>query len=147
MAKMPKLKVKKLHSQAIIPDYQTDGASGFDLCALEDGVIEVGKWALVPTGLAFEVKSGYEVQVRSRSGLALNYGITVLNSPGTVDSDYRGEIKVILINLGQQDYQVKKGERIAQGVVCKVKRAIIEEHKKLSKTKRAKGGFGSTGKH
>lgn len=142
-----KLKVKKLHSNAIIPEYQTEGASGFDLCALEDSSIQAGKWALVPTGLAFEIKEGYEVQVRPRSGLALKHGLTVLNTPGTVDSDYRGEIKIILINLGSEDYFIKQGERIAQAVVCKVKRVVITENHKLSKTKRSSGGFGSTGKH
>ena len=140
------LKIKKLNNDALIPEYQSKGAAGFDLCAIEDLTLTQGKFALIPTGLAFSIKKGYEIQVRPRSGLALKHGITVLNTPGTVDSDYRGEIKVILINLGNEDFVIKKGERIAQAVLCKVKQAKIKIVKKLDKTARGKSGFGSTGK-
>lgn len=143
---MPILKIKKLNPNAKIPQYQSSGAAGFDLCAVKESVIPAGKWALIPTGLAFSIKKHYEIQVRPRSGLALNYGITILNTPGTIDSDYRGEIKVIVINLGEEDFTIKVGDRIAQAVLCKVKQAKFKEVKKLDETKRSQGGFGSTGK-
>ena len=105
---MATLKIKKLTPEAILPKYQTSGSAGFDLCAIQSTTIPAGKWALVPTGLAFSFKEGYEVQVRPRSGLALQYGITLLNTPGTIDSDYRGEIKVIMMNLGEEDFIINK---------------------------------------
>lgn len=144
---MAKIKIKKLDKNAIMPQYKSKGASGFDLCAIESCVIPSGKFALVRTGLAFSIKNGYEVQVRPRSGLALNHGISVLNTPGTVDSDYRGEIKVILINFGESDFEIKIGERIAQAVLCKVKQAKLIEVEKLDSTERGDGGFGSTGRN
>lgn len=132
------------------PKFANEGDSGFDLRAnvVEDVVLEPLKRALVPTGLFFQLDKGYEIQVRPRSGLALKNGISVLNTPGTVDSHYRGEIKVILINLGDEPFTIKKGDRIAQGVVCPV---FGEGYVKLTKvdavdlTSRGSGGFGSTG--
>ena len=141
-----KLKIKKLNEEAIIPAYQSEEAAGFDLHSIEDYVLKTGERKLINTGLAFETEPGYEVQIRPRSGLAFKHGITVLNSPGTIDSDYRGEIKVLLINLGSEDFEIKKGERIAQAVVAPAIQAEIVEVDELNDTKRGKGGFGSTGK-
>ncbi|HWK40273.1 MAG TPA: dUTP diphosphatase [Hyphomicrobium sp.] len=133
-----------------LPSYQTDGAAGLDLlAALEAGnplVLAPGARALVPTGLTIELPKGYEAQVRPRSGLALNYGVTVLNSPGTIDSDYRGEVCVVLANLGQATFEIRRGERIAQLVVAPVTQAALVEVINVSGTARGKGGFGSTGK-
>lgn len=111
----------------------------------EDIVIEPGDRALVPTGLKLEIPDGYEVQVRPRSGLAWKHGVTVLNAPGTIDSDYRGEVKVILVNLGTEPYVVRRGARIAQMVVAKVERARFEERERVSESERGSGGFGHTG--
>ena len=132
---------------AIIPEYKTKGAAGADLCALLDNplTIPAGRSALVPTGLFFEIPEGYEVQVRPRSGLAAKNGVTVLNSPGTIDSDYRGEIKVILINLGAADFTINSGDRIAQMVIAPVTQAVFTITESLSETERGTGGFGSTG--
>jgi len=140
------LKIKKLTSEAIIPAYQTKEAAGFDLHSIEETVINPGERKLIGTGLAFEIEFGYEVQIRPRSGLAYKHGITVLNSPGTIDSDYRGEIKVLLINHGNEPFEIKKGERIAQAVIAPVVQAKIVEVEELSDTQRGAGGFGSTGK-
>jgi dUTP pyrophosphatase len=131
------------------PDYATNGASGFDLRANLDTPMKigVGKRAMVPTGLYFEIPDNFEIQVRPRSGLAAKNGITVLNTPGTVDADYRGEVKVILINLGDEDFVIQHGDRIAQMVFNKVEQAIFEEVNDLSDTDRGQGGFGSTGKN
>ena len=133
---------------ALIPEYKTSGAAGADLCALLDAplTIPAGRSAMVPTGLFFEIPEGYEVQVRPRSGLAAKNGITVLNTPGTIDSDYRGEIKVILINLGGEDFIVNNGDRIAQIVAAPVTTGIFELVDSLDETERGSGGFGSTGK-
>lgn len=132
---------------AVIPEYKTKGAAGADLCALLDAplTIPAGKFAMVPTGLFFEIPEGYEVQVRPRSGLAAKNGITVLNTPGTIDSDYRGEIKVILINLGSSDFTINSGDRIAQMVIAPVIQASFSIVENLSQTERGSGGFGSTG--
>ena len=140
------LKIKKLNPKAIIPAYQTEEAAGFDLHSIEDIVLKPNERKLISTGLAFEIEVGYEVQIRPRSGLAFKEGITVLNSPGTVDSDYRGEIKVLLINLGDKEFEIKRGDRIAQAVVAPIIQAKIVEVDKLSITKRGEKGFGSTGK-
>jgi dUTP pyrophosphatase len=140
------LKIKKLNPKAIIPAYQTEEAAGFDLHSIEDVVIKPNERKLISTGLAFEIEVGYEVQIRPRSGLAFKEGITVLNSPGTIDSDYRGEIKVLLINLGDRDFKIKRGDRIAQAVVAPIIQAKIVEVDNLSTTKRGEKGFGSTGK-
>jgi len=141
-----KLKIKKLDSNAIIPAYQTELSAGFDLHSIEDYVIKPMERKLIKTGLAFEIEEGYEIQIRPRSGLAFKHGITVLNSPGTIDADYRGEIMVLLINLGEREFEIKKGDRIAQAVVSPVIQAEFIEVEKLSDTKRGRGGFGSTGK-
>lgn len=134
-------------SGAILPSYQTVGAAGADLCAYlpEPVVLAPGQRAMVPTGLSFAIPSGYEIQVRPRSGLAAKNGITVLNSPGTIDSDYRGEVKVILINLGTENFTISHGDRIAQMVVAPVVQAQFQVVESLSATERGQGGFGSTG--
>lgn len=139
------IKIKKLNENAIIPQYQSAQSAGFDLHALESSVLKTGKSALVSTGLAFEIEEGYEVQVRPRSGLALKNGISVLNTPGTIDSDYRGEIKIILMNFSSEDFIINAGDRIAQAVVSKVYQAEFEIVELLSDTKRGSGGFGSSG--
>lgn len=130
-----------------LPAYETPGAAGMDLLAAveEDIVIEPGKRFAVPTGLGIALPEGFEAQVRPRSGLALKQGITVANAPGTVDSDYRGEVKVILINLGQDPVTITRGMRIAQMVIAPVTRGVWKEVKALSETSRGAGGFGSTG--
>ncbi len=140
------LKIRKLNNEAVIPAYQTKEAAGFDLHSIEDVIINPGERKLIGTGLAFEIEFGYEVQIRPRSGLAYKHGITVLNTPGTIDSDYRGEIKVLLINHGSEPFEIKKGERIAQAVIAPVIQAEIVEVEELSDTERGSGGFGSTGK-
>lgn len=139
------VKLKKLHPEAKIPSYQSKGAAGFDFCSIEKKMIKAGEWELVKTGLAFEIAEGYELQVRPRSGLALKNGISVLNSPGTVDSDYRGEICVILINHSKVDFNIEVGDRIAQGVIAKVEQVGFELVENLSDTQRGEGGFGSSG--
>jgi dUTP pyrophosphatase len=150
-----KLKVKKLRPDAVVPEYQSKGASGFDLVALEDTEIAPGETKLVKTGIAVAVEEGFELQVRPRSGTSLKTGLRVANAPGTVDSDYRGEVCVILWNSvprrnGDTDEylvaKIKKGDRIAQGVICPVIRAELEVVEELDSTKRGSGGFGSTGK-
>ena len=132
---------------ATIPLYKTAGAAGADLCAKvsQPLTIKAGKFAMVPTGLYFEIPEGYEVQVRPRSGLAAKNGVTVLNTPGTIDSDYRGEIKAILVNLSDTDFVINNGDRIAQMIVAPVTQAEFIVSDKLSETERGTGGFGSTG--
>jgi len=144
---MTKIQIKKLSNSVSIPKYETPGSSGMDVAAhIEDNIIiNPGEKALVSTGLSISIPAGYEVQIRPRSGLAAKKSITVLNSPGTIDADYRGEIKVILINLGKEKFVVKNGERIAQMVVCPVIQASLDEVKELSDTARGVDGFGSTG--
>lgn len=131
------------------PSYETDGAAGMDLRAAvpedEPIMIQPGARALVPTGLSLQFPSGFEAQVRPRSGLALRHGVTVLNSPGTVDADYRGEVKVVLVNLGDEPFVVGRGARIAQLVMAAVARAEIVEVATLDPSRRGEGGFGSTG--
>ena len=130
-----------------LPSYATEGSAGMDVraCVREPLVLQAGERAAVPTGLAVEIPPGYELQVRPRSGLALGAGVTCLNSPGTIDSDYRGEIRVILANLGQAEHAVRRGDRIAQLVLAPVIRAEIRLADELSPTARGEGGFGSTG--
>ncbi|SDP30761.1 deoxyuridine 5'-triphosphate nucleotidohydrolase [Phyllobacterium sp. YR620] len=142
--------VRLPHGQDIdLPAYETSGSAGMDLRAAVPAdrplLLLPGRRALVPTGLIFEVPQGFEAQVRPRSGLALKHGITCLNTPGTIDSDYRGEVKVILINLGEDDFYVERGMRIAQVVVAPVVQLAIEERQHASETARGAGGFGSTG--
>ncbi|MDC6482125.1 dUTP diphosphatase [Pelagibacteraceae bacterium] len=144
---MTKIQIKKLSNEVLTPKYETSGSSGMDIAAYieRDIIINPGEKALIPTGFSLSVPRGYEVQIRPRSGLAAKKGVTVLNTPGTIDSDYRGEIKVILINLSKDEFSVKNGERIAQMVVCPIKQVIVEEVKELTETIRGVGGFGSTG--
>lgn len=145
---MNKIEVKVVASQgAVVPVYKTEGAAGADVCAFvtETVTIEPGTFAMIPTGLFFEIPQGYEIQVRPRSGLAAKNGITVLNTPGTIDSDYRGELKIILINLGKQAFVVNNGERIAQIIVSPVTVADFKITDSLSDTQRGEKGFGSTG--
>ena len=132
---------------AIIPEYKTTGAAGADVCAYLDEsiVLKVGERKIIPTGLFFEIPEGYEIQVRPRSGLAAKNGVTVLNTPGTIDSDYRGELKIILINLGNEDFTINNKDRIAQIIVSPVTQATFSIADTLSDTERGKGGFGSTG--
>ena len=128
-----------------LPEYKTSGAAGCDVHARSSAVIEPGKWAIVPTGLKVAIPDGYEIQIRPRSGLAMAKGVTVLNSPGTIDSDYRGFIGVMLINHGDIDFVVEKGDRIAQLVLCPVEQIQWEVVDTLDDTDRGSGGFGSTG--
>lgn len=139
------LKVKKLHEDAVLPSYANRGDAGMDLYSIEDGGITPGERCLIRTGIAIELPKGVEAQIRPRSGLALKKGITVLNTPGTIDEGYRGEVGVILINHSDEIVFIKKGDRIAQMVINKVESVKIEEVKGLSGTDRGKGGFGSTG--
>lgn len=145
-----KIKVKKLTESATIPKYQTAGAAGFDLHADESLVINSGQTMLVKTGLAFEIPQGYELQVRPRSGLSLKTSLRVSNSPGTVDSDYRGEVCVIMTNTSTScsggAVAIEKGDRVAQGVICPIIRAEFESTDTLGDTDRGQGAFGSTGK-
>jgi dUTP pyrophosphatase len=141
------VQVKRLNNGAglPLPDYASDGAAGMDICAAEGLTLRVGRRHAVATGFAFAIPLGYEVQVRPRSGLALKHGITCLNTPGTIDSDYRGEVKVILANLGDEDFVIARGDRIAQLVVAPVTHAAMIEVDALDDTARGAGGFGSTG--
>ncbi|MDR1951722.1 MAG: dUTP diphosphatase [Bacteroidales bacterium] len=131
-----------------LPAYETEGSAGVDLRAnLNEGIVlKPLERALIPTGLRIELPLGYEAQVRPRSGLAAKHGITVLNSPGTIDADYRGEIKVILVNLSNENFTIKHGERIAQMIIAKHETAVFAEVSELSQTQRGEGGFGHTGK-
>jgi len=128
-----------------LPARQTLQSAGLDLHAKIDTIIKPGERTLVPTGIRVALPFGYEAQVRPRSGLALKYGITVLNAPGTVDADYRGELSVLLVNLGQEDFAVMRGSRIAQMVIAKVEMAEFEEVSELPDSRRGTGGYGSTG--
>jgi len=134
----------------LLPAYETADAAGMDLRAAvpeqEPIMLAAGERAMVPTGLAIALPSGYEAQVRPRSGLAAKHGITCLNSPGTIDADYRGEVKVILVNLGKEPFVIKRGERIAQMIVAPVTRVTLDHVEKLDETTRGGGGFGSTGR-
>jgi len=134
---------------AVVPSYETIGSAGADIRAfLEESVtIKPFERAMIPTGLKFEIPLGYEMQIRPRSGLAAKSGITVLNTPGTIDSDYRGEVKIILINLGKDDFIVNNGDRIAQAVIAPVTQGKFTVVNELSSTSRGEGGFGSTGKN
>jgi len=135
------------HAEGLpLPAYATEGAAGMDLLAARDMTLPAGGRALVPTGLCIAIPEGFEMQVRPRSGLALKHGVTVLNAPGTVDSDYRGEVGVILLNSGTEPFSITRGERIAQAVFAPVTRAVWEEVVVLPETQRGIGGFGSTGR-
>jgi len=144
---MTKIQIKKLSNEVLTPKYETLGSSGMDIAAYTERniIINSGNRALIPTGFSLSVPQGYEIQIRPCSGLAIKKGITVLNTPGTIDSDYRGEIKVVLINLSEDKFTVKNGERIAQMVICPIEQVSVEEVEELPETGRGTGGFGSTG--
>ena len=143
------VRIRRLaHAEGLpLPVYETGGAAGADLCAAVDDklIIEPGKRAAVPTGLNVEIPGGFEGQVRPRSGRAIRHGLTVVNAPGTIDSDYRGELKVLMVNLGSEAVTITRGERIAQLVIAPVTRAVFVESAELSASERGDGGFGSTG--
>ena len=144
------VKIKRLpHGEGLpLPEYHTAHAAGLDLlAAVGSGVgLASGRWALVPTGLTIELPEGYEAQIRPRSGLALKHGVTLLNTPGTIDADYRGEVAVIVINHGPEEFTIRRGDRIAQMVVAPVTRVFLELADELGGTKRGEGGFGHTGR-
>ena len=145
---MIKVLIKKLNPKAELPTYKTEGSSGMDLMALIENPIKIKSQnsALIPTGLSIAIPENMEVQIRPRSGLAAKSNISVLNTPGTIDSDYRGEIKIILFNHGKEEFTVNNNDRIAQMILMPVLKAEFEEVKNLPKTVRGSGGFGSTGK-
>jgi dUTP pyrophosphatase len=144
---MTEIAIRRLaHGEGLaLPAYESEHAAGMDLRAAEDAILPPGGRALVATGFAIALPHGFEAQVRPRSGLAAKHGVTLLNSPGTIDADYRGEIKVILINHGREAFAVKRGDRIAQMIVAPVTRVVLKETEELSGTLRGPGGFGSTG--
>ncbi|MBL9012932.1 MAG: dUTP diphosphatase [Myxococcales bacterium] len=144
----PRVRIKKLRPDAVVPRYMTAGAAGLDLAAALDApvVIEPGARVAISTGLAMAIPAGFEGQVRPRSGLAKNHGITLVNAPGTIDSDYSGPITVLLINLGREPVTIQHGHRIAQLVIAPVVQAELEEVDELEATERGAGGFGSTGR-
>ena len=150
MTERPLLKILRLRPEEdgdiALPRYMTPDSAGMDLCAAvkENIIIRPGDIFLVPTGFAMAIPSGYEGEIRPRSGLAVKFGITLVNSPGTIDADYRDEVKVALINLGKEPFMIRRGDRIAQMLIKKVYKAVISEVEKLSQTERT-GGFGSTG--
>ena len=144
-----KIFFKKYNNElpVFVPEYKTDGSAGMDLCSSSENkiIVRSGATELVPTNLVLQIPSGFEAQIRPRSGLALKNSITVLNSPGTIDSDYRGEVKVLLINLGKEDFTINFGDRIAQMIIAKYEKAIFVESELITKTERGEGGYGSTG--
>ena len=144
---MTEILIKRLSKDVALPKYETEGSSGLDLAANTDKQIRImpGKSEIIPTGLAVAIPKNFEIQIRPRSGLAAKSQISVLNTPGTIDADYRGELKVILINLSDKVFVVEKGLRIAQMVLCPVVKATLKEVTELENTKRGSGGFGSTG--
>lgn len=145
------IKVKRItteYNDIDLPHYTTHGSAGMDIRAAvkDEMILKAGQIDLIPTNLIVEIPEGFEIQVRPRSGLAVKHGIGILNSPGTIDSDYRGEIKIIMMNFSKEDFVIKRGERIAQLVVSKVYKAELEESDELIETKRGQGGFGHTGR-
>jgi dUTP pyrophosphatase len=144
----PRVQIRKLRPDAIVPRYQTPDAAGMDLHAALDETMHVapGGVVAVPTGCAFELPRGFEGQVRPRSGLARKHAVTIVNAPGTLDSDFRGELMVLLINHGREPFSISAGDRIAQLVIAPVSRAELVEVEELSQTERGSGGFGSTGR-
>ena len=143
------LKIEKLAHNTYLPEYQTEGAAGMDLCAAIGSPVELKplERKLIPTGLKIELKRGFEAQIRPRSGISIKHGISLVNCVGTIDEDYRGEVCVPVINLSNENYTIQPNERIAQMIIARVERAKIEVVTSLSETKRALGGFGSTGLH
>ena len=144
---MVKILIKKIKKNISLPEYKTEGSSGMDLLASSDKAITLtpGEKQLISTGIAVAIPKDFEIQIRPRSGLAAKNGISVLNTPGTIDSDYRGEIKVILINLGKESFIINNNDRIAQMVLCPIIKGVLEEVEELPDTVRGSGGFGSTG--
>ena len=144
---MTKILIKRLSNNIPLPKYETEGSSGMDLSANVEKVVEIqpGKSVIIPTGIALSIPKNYEIQIRPRSGLAAKSQISILNTPGTIDADYRGELKVILVNLGEKIFKVEKGLRITQMVLCPVIKAVLKEVNDLEETERGSGGFGSTG--
>ena len=144
---MTEILIKRLSKYINLPRYETEGSSGMDLSANINSNIEIepGDSTIIPTGISVSIPKNFEIQIRPRSGLAAKNQISVLNTPGTIDADYRGEIKVILINLGKKKFILEKGSRIAQMVLCPIAKAKIREVENLEKTDRGSGGFGSTG--
>ncbi len=144
---MTKILIKRLSKNISLPKYETSGSSGMDLAANIENeiIINPGKSAIIPTGIAVSIPKNFEIQIRPRSGLAARNQISVLNTPGTIDADYRGEIKVILINLGEKNFKIENGLRIAQMVLCPIVKATLQEVETLEDTERGAGGFGSTG--
>ncbi len=142
------LKIEKLAHNQNLPEYQTEGAAGMDLCAAIDTpvLLKPLERKLIPTGIKIELESGFEAQVRPRSGISIKHGITLVNCVGTIDEDYRGEVCVPVINLSNEEYIIKPNERIAQIIIAKVEKAKIQVVQQLSETARASGGFGSTGR-
>ena len=140
--------IRILTRSGILPEYETEGSAGMDIraCLEQDIVLSPGERALVPTGLFMDIPTGFEVQIRARSGLAIRHGIALVNGIGTIDSDYRGEVMVPMINLGQEDFTVTDGDRIAQMVLCAYERADFKIVEELHDTDRGSGGFGSTGR-
>ena len=145
---MVKLLIKKLHKNIILPEYKTDGSSGMDLMANVEQTVKIlpGEKKIISTGIMVAIPEQYEIQIRPRSGLAAKNGISILNTPGTIDSDYRGEIKVILINLGKYTFEINKNDRIAQMIICPIIKVELKEVESLPETIRGGGGFGSTDK-
>ena len=141
------IKVKIISDSGIYPEYETEGSAGMDIRAYIDEpvIIKPGERKLIPTGLRIQLPAGYEAQIRARSGLAIRNGITLINAIGTIDSDYRGEIKVGLVNLSDEDHVIENGDRIAQMVISEYKRAVLEPAEDLEETERGSGGFGHTG--
>ena len=144
---MTEILIKRLSKNINLPKYETEGSSGMDLSANVNSHIKIepGETSIIPTGISVSIPKNFEIQIRPRSGLAAKNQISVLNTPGTIDADYRGEIKVILINLGEKSFTVERGIRIAQMVVCPIVQAQLNEVNDLSETERGEGGFGSTG--
>jgi len=147
MISAPIIKVQLLRDGAQAPEFMSASAAGADLRACLDSpvMLNPGKRTLVPTGIALEIPPGYEGQIRPRSGLAIKHGVTLVNTPGTIDADYRGEVKIIMINLGDEPFQISNGDRIAQMLISKVEQPIYQIVKGLSETPRSSGGFGSSG--
>ena len=144
---MVQVKIKKIKESAILPKYAHEGDAGVDLYSTEEYALKPGERTLVSTGISIAIPLGYEAQVRPKSGLALKHGISIVNTPGTIDAGYRGEIGVIIINHGQEDYTIEKGKKVAQMVFNKIEAVYFEEVEDLDDTTRGEGGFGSTGQH
>jgi dUTP pyrophosphatase len=144
---MVTIKVQKIKDTAIIPKYAHEGDAGVDLYSTEEYLIKPGERVLVSTGIKIAIPPGHEAQIRPKSGLALKHGLSIVNTPGTIDSGYRGEVGIIIINLGKEEYKIETGKKVAQMVINQVEEATFEEVKELDETTRNQGGFGSTGLH